>query len=126
MKKIICWLLAAHAGLACAEWQLVHTDADKSQFFIDPSNVSLVDGYKRAWVLNNLPQANSQGTRSFRSVEEFDCVKESGRVMQITAYDGDMASGNVLARRHGNGQWTATEPGSVDRLLLQAACAGKP
>jgi hypothetical protein len=46
--------------------------------------------------------------------------------MQIAAYDGDMASGNVLARRHGNGQWTATEPGSVDRLLLQAACAGKP
>jgi hypothetical protein len=85
-----------------------------------------VDGYKRAWVLNNLPQANSQGTRSFRSVEEFDCVKETGRVMQIAAYDGDMASGNVLARRHGNGQWTAAEPGSVDRLLMQAACAGKP
>ena len=126
MKKTCGLLLLLWSSTVLADWRLVHTDADKAQFFIDPSNVTLVDGYKRAWVLNNLPRANAQGARSFRSVEEFDCIEKAGRVMQIAAYDSEMASGNVLGRRHGNGQWIKTEPGSVDQLLLEASCIDKP
>ena len=126
MNKLFACVVVLLASAVHADWHLVHTDNAKTQFFIDPSNVTLVDGYKRAWVLNNLPQANPQGTRSFRSVEEFDCVEKTGRVMQIAAYDGEMASGNVLGRRHGNGQWVKTEAGSVDQLLLEASCKDKP
>lgn len=109
-----------------AEWRLVHTDADQAQFFIDPSNVTLVDGYKRSWVLHNLPKANAQGARSYRSVEEFDCVERAGRLMQIAAFDAEMGAGNVLGRRHGSGQWIKTQPGSVDELIMEASCKDQP
>lgn len=126
MKKLWALFFFLFATTVHADWRLVHTDADKAQFFIDPSNITLVEGYKRAWVLNNLPQANPQGARSFKSVEEFDCVEKAGRVMQIAAYGGDMGSGDLLGRRHGNGQWIKTEPNSVDQLILEAACLDKP
>lgn len=126
MYKTLGLLLFLLSSSVQAEWRLIHSDTAQSQFFIDPSNVSLIDGYKRAWVLNNLAQANSQGTRSFRSVEEFDCLEKTGRVMQIAAYAGEMASGDLLGRRHGNGQWVKAEVGTVDRMLLEAACQDKP
>ena len=126
MNKILGLLVLLLSIAVHAEWRLIHTDADQSQFFIDPTNVSLIDGYQRAWVLNNLAKANPQGTRSFRSVEEFDCNAKSARVMQISAFAGEMASGDLLARRHGNGQWVKPETGTVDHMLLEAACQTKP
>jgi hypothetical protein len=126
VKKTLGLIFCFLSAIVHADWRLVHTDPSNSQFFIDPSNVRLMDGYKRAWILHNLPQANSEGTRSFRSVEEFDCVEKAGRVMQISAFDGEMAGGNLLARRHGNGQWVKNQSGSVDHMLLEAACLDQP
>ena len=126
MKNIFGLFILFIVSTAHAEWRLINKDANNAQFFIDPSNVTLVDGYKRAWVLNNLPLPNAHGTRSFRSVEEFDCIEKAGRVMQIAAFDGEMASGNLMARRHGNGQWMKTDLDSVDHLLLEAACMDQP
>ena len=125
MKTLLTLCLILSSGVVSAEWRLVHQDAEKAEFFIDPSNVVLIDGYKRAWVLNNLPKANPQGAQSFKSVEEFDCVEKAGRLMQIAAYAGPMGTGDLLGRRHGNGQWIKTEAGSVDQMLLEASCTDK-
>lgn len=121
MKKIFC-LLSLVSLTAQADWRLVHTDASQAQFFIDQTNIALIDGYQRIWVMNNLSKPNAQGARSFRSVEEYDCINNSGRMMQIAAFDGEMGQGNVLARRHGNGQWQTPEEGSVDKIILHEAC----
>jgi len=126
VKKTLALLLLSFSAMVHADWRLVYTDPSNSQFFIDPSNVQLKDGYKRAWVLHNLVQANAEGARSFRSVEEFDCVEKAGRVMQISAFDGEMAGGNLLARRPGSGQWIKSQAGSVDQWLLEAACLDQP
>ena len=121
MKKILL-LLSFITMSAQAEWRLVHTDAGQAQFFIDQTNIVLVDGYQRVWVMNNLDKPNAQGARSFRSVEEYDCINKSARVMQIAAFDGEMGGGNLLARRHGNGRWLKTEEGSVDNIIMSEAC----
>ena len=124
MKKIFL-LLSLLSLSAHADWRLVHTDASNAQFFIDQTNIELIDGYQRIWVMNNLSKPNAQGAQSFRSVEEYDCIKNSGRMMQIAAFDGEMGRGNVLARRHGNGQWQVAEEGSVDKIILNEACQPK-
>ena len=122
MKKIP--ILLIFLGFAAhAEWQLVHTDAAQTRFFVDKDNLRMINGYRRAWILNNLDKPNSQGTASFHSVEEYDCEEKKARVMQIHAMSGPMATGNVMARRSGNGQWTLPETGGIDKHLMDSVCS---
>jgi len=122
MKKILSIIffvsLTAHA-----EWQLIETEKDNSRFYIDLETITVVDTYKRIWVLNDLGQANSQGAKSFRSVEEYDCTQSKGRVMQIAAFTGEMASGEILARGHGNGNWIQPDSGTLDEQIMKKVCA---
>ncbi len=107
---------------AQADWRLLHTESDKSQYFIEPTNTALVDGFHRVWVLHNLPQANPHGTRSFRSIEEYDCNLGQARLMHITAYASEMGLGEPLGRRSGTGAWAKPEAGSVDQLIMSSVC----
>ncbi len=122
MKKIPI-LLVFMCFAAHADWQLVHTDPTQARFFIDKDNLQVINGYRRAWILNDLGKPNEQGTASFRSVEEYDCEQTQARVMQIHAMSGPMATGNILARRSGNGQWVKPEAASVDKQLMDSVCS---
>jgi hypothetical protein len=122
MKKLV-FLAAFLCVSAQAEWQLIHTEPGNSRFFIDLETVTVVDTYKRIWVLNDLGKANDQGVMSFRSVEEYDCPQVKGRVMQIAAFTGEMASGEILARGNGNGNWIQPESGTLDEKIMQKVCA---
>jgi hypothetical protein len=57
MKKLPIVLIflgfAAHA-----DWHLVHTDASTARFFVDKDNLLFINGYRRAWILNDLGKAN--------------------------------------------------------------------
>jgi hypothetical protein len=123
MKKLI-FFVSFFCVASHAEWSLFHTAEDKSQFFLDPETLIVVDGgYKRIWILNEFDQANLQGTKSFRSIEEYDCVKSLSRVMQIAAFKGTMASGQLLAKQHGSGQWKPIEPASVEETIREKVCS---
>ena len=122
MKKIP--ILLIFLGFAAqAEWQLVHTDDTQTRFFVDKDNLQMMNGYRRAWILNDLGKSNGQGTESFRSVEEYDCEQGQARVMQIHAMSGPMATGNLVARRSGNGQWLKAEADTLDKRLMNAVCS---
>jgi hypothetical protein len=122
MKKLPI-LLIFIAFTSQAEWHLVHTDAAAARFFVDKDNLRIINGYRRAWILNDLGKPNGQGTASFRSVEEYDCQEKQARVMQIHAMSGPMATGNIMARRSGNGQWTQPETDSIDKHLMDSVCS---
>jgi hypothetical protein len=121
MKKLPI-LLIFFGFAAHAEWQLVHTDTSAARFFVDKDNLRIINGYRRAWILNDLGKSNGQGTESFRSVEEYDCEQGQARVMQIHAMSGPMATGNLVARRSGNGQWLKAEANTLDAHLISAVC----
>ena len=121
MKKIP--ILLIFLGFAAhAEWQQVNTDPSQTRFFVDKDNLHMINGYRRAWILNDLGKPNGQGTASFRSVEEYDCQEKQARVMQIHAMSGPMATGNIMARRSGNGQWTRPEADAIDKHLMDSVC----
>jgi len=122
MKKIPI-LLVFMCFAAHADWQLVHSDPTQARFFIDKDNLQVINGYRRAWILNDLGKPNEQGAASFRSVEEYDCEQTQARVMQIHAMSGPMATGNIMARRSGNGQWVKPEAGAVDKQLMDSVCS---
>jgi hypothetical protein len=121
MKKLI-FFVSFFCVTSHAEWFLFHTADDKSQFFLDPQTLLVVDGNKRIWILNEFALANAQGTKSFRSIEEYDCVKSLSRIMQIAAFKGTMATGQLLAKQHGNGQWKPIESGSVEEMIRDKVC----
>mgnify|MGYP003704905029 CR=1 FL=1 len=122
MKKYL--LLASFFCLSAhADWQLLYTEDNGAKYFIDLSTVTVVDNHKRVWVLNELPKANAQGAKSFRSIEEYDCTQFKGRVMQIAAFSGEMASGELLARGQGNGNWIQPDSGTLDETIFQKVCA---
>ena len=122
MKKsfFLIWFFCLSAS---ADWQLIYTEDNGAKYFIDMGTVTVVDNNKRIWVLNELPKANSQGAKSFRSIEEYDCPQFKGRVMQIAAFSGEMASGELLARGQGNGNWIQPDSGTLDEIIFQKVCA---
>jgi hypothetical protein len=122
MKKLI-FLVTFFCATSHADWNLFHRAEDKSQFFWDPDTLIVVDGFKRIWILNEFENANSQGTKSFRSIEEYDCINPQSRVMQIAAFKGPMATGQLLAKQHGSGQWKPIESGSVEEMIREKVCS---
>ena len=123
MKKLLLLLSFFFCVSSHAQWTLFHTAEDKSQFFLNPETLLVVDGNKRIWILNEFAQANAQGTRSFRSIEEYDCVNSLSRVMQIAAFNGPLATGQLLAKQHGSGQWKPIEAGSVEEIIREKVCS---
>ena len=122
MNKLLLLLSFFCCVSSHAEWSLFHTAEDKSQFFLDPETLLVVDGNKRIWILNEFDQANAQGTKSFRSIEEYDCINPQSRVMQIAAFKGPMATGQLLAKQHGSGQWKPIQAGSVEEMIREKVC----
>ena len=123
MKKLLLLLSFFFCVSSHAQWTLFHTAEDNSQFFLNPETLLVVDGNKRIWILNEFAQANAQGTRSFRSIEEYDCVNALSRVMQIAAFNGPLATGQLLAKQHGSGQWKPIEAGSVEEMIREKICS---
>ena len=60
MKKLPI-LLIFFGFAAHAEWQLVHTDGTAARYFVDVDNLRIINGYRRAWILNDLGKSNGHG-----------------------------------------------------------------
>jgi len=105
-----------------ADWTLTAVGGDdKISVYADLSTKKYVGGYIRIWSLTNTTKSGEK-FRSFKSFEEYDCTQDRKRIIQITAYSGQMGTGNVLGTEK-NGGWDFVTPGSVDAVHLKKICS---
>ena len=77
------------------------------------------------WVLydSKTTQAGRGGLlRSTKAQGEFNCVSWKSRILAITDFSGNEASGKVVYRNSDEQQWEPVKPGTLGFTLWKAAC----
>jgi hypothetical protein len=129
-KMISAVVLALLAGNASAEWTVVNR-GDRSDSYVDIGSVRASGGTVKMWNLKDYAKPIALETKTYSSatmLEEYDCQDRRARVLQSSAYQGRMRTGdNVHNARDVPWEWTYPEPGTVGERMLIVACstAGK-
>jgi len=71
------------------------------------------------WLLQDMVEADSDGVRSVRALQELNCVDGRYRFLSVKAYSGPMASGHVVVEHGMRDGWSV-----IPALLARSAVAG--
>jgi surface-adhesin protein E len=122
-------LLVLSSGLAYAEWVTVSEDKQEGRTaYVNPDaiqNGNLV----KMWALLDFTTTQKREGRLYMSEQaqhEFDCAEERFRILALSKYSGNMASGNVIYSSTFDlpetTKWQPVPPGSLAQTLWGAAC----
>lgn len=64
----------------------------------------------------------SNGMRSVRSVEEFDCAEERYRIIEMTFHTGPMGTGKIVESVRPEIFWSYVPPSSSDGRIMERIC----
>ena len=128
MKKLLFVLLLSISSVVHAEWKLITTHEDKSEFFIETTSITQVNQYKRTWIRVEMPE-NSQfavefKNRSLREYREFDCREKRHRQLTVTYFkkpnltDTDTSENEIK-------EWRFVAPKTVMEPIFNFVCKSK-
>lgn len=107
--------------VSAQDWKLVsETDIVKS--YIDVTSIKTINGYIRAWSLQNRNKPTKSGEYSFKALEEYDCKLDRTRIISLIAYKGQMGSGDGTTS-NGIGEWEYPAPGTNGGTILKFVCS---
>lgn len=129
MKQLVfIALLMLSGGPASAEWIFVTTSENNYTTYIDPETIHRKGNRVNVWTITDLKLAKHspvQGQGDFlstRSLQQFDCEEERTRLLQFTAFSGNMGKGTVVTDFTKEGSWDYLPPNSVGRHVMELAC----
>jgi hypothetical protein len=127
------WFLITHlvlsGGSAYAEWIVVEKNNQSAAIltvYIDPDTIHRKGNLVTMWQLIDFK--TMQGGRSpsrFSSTKiqkQFDCVEERLRLLALTDFWGNMATGESSHAYIDGGHWVPVELDSIDHALWEVAC----
>jgi hypothetical protein len=116
---------------ASAEWVKVgDTRALKFEKYIDPDTVKQSGPMaimRQVWELGNLLEPGNAGTRSVKTLAEYDCQNRKLRVLKERWFDQPWAKGKELTPADLNkaaSEWSAITPNSVGAAIIDIVCPG--
>jgi hypothetical protein len=116
---------------ASAEWVKVgDTRALKFEKYIDPDTVKQSGPMaimRQVWELGNLLEPGNAGTRSVKTLAEYDCQNRKLRVLKEQWFDQPWAKGKELTPADLNkaaSDWSAITPNSVGAAIIDIVCPG--
>ena len=128
MKKFIFFSLLFFSSVVHAEWKLIASHEDGTEFFIETTSITLVNQYKRAWIRAEMPE-NSKFTtefknRSLREYREFDCREKRSR--QLTAaYFKKPNLTDIDDQRNEIQEWRFVAPKTIMEPIFNFVCNRK-
>ena len=123
-------LLLLTVGPAYGEWVEVGGKVEEGRteytLYADPDTIDRIEDVVKLWALMDFKTTQivpKPPHMSVKSQREFDCTKEHMRVLAITVFSGNMASGKtVFSSSDFNDQGNLFEPPSVAQRLWRFAC----
>jgi hypothetical protein len=103
---------------ACAEWVKVGT-SNTAAHYVDPASVRKDGDFRQVWLLQDMVEADLDGVRSVRALQEINCADGRYRYLSVTAYSGPMASGHVVVEHGMRDGWSV-----IPVILFRSAVAG--
>ena len=129
MKQLLLMLpfLLLSIERANAEWMPVYEINQLSTTVsIDPDSIRKKGDLVELWVLydSKITQAGRGGPlRSTKAQDEFNCEAGLSRVVGVTDFSGNEASGKVVYSNLDEQQWEPVVPGSLGLTLWKVACS---
>jgi len=122
MRLLLFMLLILGSFKAAAEWVAV-AKTDVTATYIDPATISRNGALRRVWQIADLTQSEADGTKSRRTLYEYDCKERRFRFLSISTHSGPMASGRVLWSDNTTREWNSTAPDTRFEGILNIVCA---
>ena len=94
---------------AWAEWVKIGT-TNMAVHYIDPATVRSFGTLRQVWLMQDMVEADIDGVRSVRALQELNCQDGRYRFLSVTAYSGPMASGHVIVEHGMRDGWSVIPP----------------
>lgn len=122
MRVVLALSLMLAAAPAWAAWVKVG-ETDAAVHYIDAAMIRKDGNLRRVWTVQDMREANPDGIRSIRALEEYDCAQERFRYLSLTAHSRPMAGGLVIAAHELDDTWSARPPGTKPSAIEKIVCA---
>jgi len=128
------WLLIAvlllSSGPAHAEWVEVGGKVEEGlTVYVELDTLSRSGDVVKMWELWDFKTSRTETKpphMSVKSQREFDCIKKRGQLLALTAFSGNMGSGEVVySSSDFKDQEIPVEPGSVAEIVWKLVCSKK-
>ena len=122
MRVVLALALMSVAALpAQADWLRLR-DTDQSIVYIDPATIEREASTLKIWELEDLKKSAADGTRSRRTLREYDCKGERSRSLSVERHSDQMASGRILSASSQPDEWEVPAVGEPLWVKLRALC----
>ena len=123
-------LLLLSSGLAYAEWVEVGGKVEEGlTVYVELDTLSRSGDVVKMWELWDFKTSRTETKpphMSVKSQREFDCIKKRGQLLALTAFSGNMGSGEVVySYSDFKDQEIPVEPGSVAEIVWKLVCSKK-
>jgi len=106
-----------------SNWRLVSQSDDGDKFYVDPATITRDSVMRRYWFIVEYANPKPGAWRSSRAFVETNCREENYRFIELTGFNGSMATGQVLERIEGPQRWVQVAPGTLAASKMQFVCA---
>ncbi len=125
MKKIVIMMLLFASTNVLAEWTRLG-GTDDSTGYVDIQSIRKNGNKVKMWKLVDYKTAQDRSYLSILVREEYDCLEETKRSLDMYAYSGNMRNGDIVfSNANITEQPKTVLPGSNGEGLLKIACGGK-
>jgi hypothetical protein len=118
-------LLLGASFAAQAEWKRV-VNADRAEFYIDPSTIRVKGDQREVWSVINYhnPQQMQNGRifRSMRSMLQLECATRYARGIHGSFFSGDMLRGEKITEMGALPPWESVKAGTPMQEILDLVC----
>lgn len=104
-----------------SEWKIVSISVDKDTHYVDVSSIRVKDDQRRAWVRVKYGYEMTAGTKSNRSLVEFDCGDQKNRSLQTEFFKTSNWSDLLLVESEPS-SWAYPAPDSSAFTVLEFVC----
>ena len=126
-KLLLIILLALISTSAMAEWTQV-AGGDNGNLYVDRSTVRKNGNKAKIWGLIDYSSERHYGDKSYlssKSLVEYDCTEETGRVLYSTYHSEAQGFGNLIFTIDIPTQWRPVPPDSGIQIEFAIACGKK-
>jgi hypothetical protein len=90
--------------------------------YVNRKSIEREDNIRRVWEMQDLKTPDSEGVRSRRYLNEYDCTYKMHRLGQMTSFAGPKMTGEKVAEVKDMGYWRKIPPNGVFVLTYIALC----
>lgn len=129
MKKLLfTLLLAAISSHALADWKLIATDEEKTNFFIDPNSIKKYGSRVIVLELTSYatPQTYIDANKPYLSLKSkvaYDCKNKTQKYLFIKGYEDEMGKSKEVYVISSKITEYTIPPESIASALIKAVCS---